>query len=74
MRKTENSRGLLLFDGENSTYQYVGEAPIGSSTSTAVWKIYRLTMSGTNSISRAWADGSDLFNKIWDNRATYTYS
>ena len=74
MRISVPQRGQLLFDGEDATYQYVGEAPIGVPTSEASWRIYRLYLSGTNSVTKAWADGSDLYNKIWNNRVTYTYS
>lgn len=74
MRISVPQRGQLLFDGEDAAYQYVGEAPIGVATSAANWRIYRLHLTGTNSVSRTWADGSDLFNKVWDNRNTYTYS
>ncbi len=67
-------RSALIFDGENSTYNYVGEAPVGSSESSAVWRIYRLTNSGTASIKKEWADGNSNFDNVWTNRASLSYS
>ncbi len=66
-------RGALRFDGENATYNYVGDAAEGSSESSAVWRIYRLTNSGTASISKQWADGNSNFDNIWANRASLSY-
>ena len=73
MRLNPSVRTQLRFDGENTTYNYVGEAPVGSTTTSANWRIYRLENSGTASLIKMWADGSDQFNKVWDNRASYTY-
>lgn len=73
MKSNISSRSTILFDGESTLNNYIGEAPIGSATSDSVWKIYRLNFTGTNSFSRKWADGSDKFDKVWDNRDTYTY-
>ena len=52
---------------------YVGESMPGSSPASSKWKIYKLTYSGTNVVIKAWANGSKKFDKIWDDRATYTY-
>lgn len=73
MRLSPPVRGALIYDGEDATYNYVGEAATGSATSSAVWKIYRITNSGTASITKRWADGNDLFDNVWDNRASLTY-
>ena len=73
MRINQSLRTILYFDGEDSVNNYIGEAPTGSATSSPVWRIYRLQSTGTASLNKKWADGSDLFNKVWDDRATYTY-
>ena len=73
MRLNPSARTQLRYDGENATYSYVGESPVGAATSAPAWKIFRLENTGTASLNKYWADGSDLFNKVWDNRATYTY-
>lgn len=52
---------------------YIGKATIGSLTSSAVWQIQRVTVTGTVT-STLWADGNASFDNIWDNRAILTYS
>jgi len=74
MRLNPPVRVQLRFDGENSTYNYVGEAPVGAATTDASWRIFRLENSGTASLTKMWADNSDQFNKVWDNRASYSYA
>ena len=73
MRLNPPLRKALRYDADSATVQYVGEAPISSSESSAVWKIYRMTYSG-DSITIEWADGDDLFNNVWANRASLSYS
>ena len=73
MRLNPSVRTILNFDGESSIYNYIGEAATGASITDPVWKIYRLEYTGTGSINKRWADGSDLYNKIWVDRVTYTY-
>ena len=74
MRQNPSRNTVLRFDGEDSTYNYVGEAPIGLATSGSGWRIYRLHNTGTASLVKAWADGSDNFDKVWDNRVGYSYA
>lgn len=73
MRLNPSRTGALRFDGEDTTYNYVGEAAVNSSTASAVWRIYRLDNT-SRSIIKQWADGDDLFNNVWDNRASLSYS
>jgi hypothetical protein len=74
MKLSPSVRGALRFDGESSTYNYVGDAPEGSSESAAVWRIYRITNSGTASLAKEWADGNSNFDNVWANRASLSYS
>lgn len=57
---------------------YIGEALPGTATSTAAWRIQRLIFTsgigGTEDISKTWADGNALFDNIWDNRLSLSYS
>lgn len=54
---------------------YTGQAPIGSATSSAVWRIKKTLLSDTSDdVVVTWADGDSLFNNIWDNRLSLTYS
>ncbi len=52
---------------------YVGYAAPGSLDADAAWKIVKLTESGDDLV-KEYADGTKDFDKIWDDRATYTYS
>lgn len=52
---------------------YIGSAPINSIPSDPIWSVKRLSVSG-GSIIIDWADGNDLNDNIWDNRASLSYS
>lgn len=64
---------LVLIDDTSSTVSYFGFAEIGSLTSEALWKIKKMTISGTVT-SFYFADGNDNYDNIWDNRASLSYS
>lgn len=66
-------RVSLRFDGDSPTVNYVGEASFGAVTSSAVWRIKKITYTG-DSLSITWANGTDEYNNIWDNRASLSYS
>lgn len=61
------------FDEASSTVTYIGEAESGSSSSDAVWRIKKFTFSGSIT-SLQWASGNTDYDKVWDNRTSYTYS
>lgn len=57
-------------------YTYIGEAAPGSAKGDAVWRIKRveeLTGVDAGDIEILWANGTAAFDKVWDDRATYTY-
>lgn len=56
---------------EGATYTYIGKAQWGTPTSSALWRIIRITNASGDMDA---ADGDDLFNNIWDNRASLSYS
>lgn len=60
----------------NGNFKYVGEALPGTATSAATWRIKRIEFIGglDDDIEVKWADGVSTFTKVWDDRATYTYS
>lgn len=62
----------LLVDEVSGTISYIGQAPIGSATSSSVWQIFKLDSS--SGLTLKWADSTDAFSKIWDDRATYSYA
>lgn len=73
--------GGVITSGNMTTYiedlgggtVYVGYAQIGTATSAAGWQIMKVSeVAGVTSIT--WADATDEFIKVWNNRASYTYS
>jgi len=64
----------LDYDASNNPI-YVGEAGIGVLTSEAKWRIRKLTYDVNNNVtSIKWAGGTTRYDKVYDLRATYTYS
>lgn len=60
------------YDGSNPIY--VGEADPGTATSSAGWRIKKLTYSGSNVTDVQWADGDLAEDNVWDDRAALSYS
>jgi hypothetical protein len=58
-------------DNTVSGILYIGKAAIASSTSQAVWQIEKLDTS--SGLIKTWANGSDTFTNVWDDRASLTY-
>jgi len=50
---------------------YVGEASIGTATSAAAWRVKKVD--STSGIIIQWA-GTGVFDQVWDNRASLSYS
>ena len=62
---------------KDGVYIYVGEAEPGLGTSEAKWRIKRIEEGvgvDTGDFDIIWADGTAEFTKVWDDRATFTYS
>ena len=68
-----NSQYAIRVD-EEGTFTYIGQAEPGSLTSASVWRIKRLDESSYPDITITWADGDDLFDNIWDDRISLSYS
>lgn len=64
---------ITYIDEVSASVSYYGFAAPGSLTSTSDWRIIKKTVSGAVT-SYLYAGGSIDFDKIWDNRASYTYS
>lgn len=62
----------IRVDDASTTITYVGEAPLNSLESSAVWRIKKLETIGTV-FKVTWANGSQAFNNVWDDRLTLTY-
>jgi hypothetical protein len=53
---------------------YLGKAAPGTATTATGWQIQKFTYSGTNVTKIEWAGGSPNFDKVWDDRSSYSYS
>jgi hypothetical protein len=62
----------VKIDQANNTTTYVGEAELGSATSSAVWRIKKIVCD--DGLTVTYADGNDNFDNIFDNRASLSYS
>lgn len=70
---TESVEQSTRVDEASSTVTYFGFAAVGSSESSSVWKIKRLSVSG--SITKLeYADGNINYDNNWSNRASLSYS
>lgn len=63
---------LIIVDTDDDPITYIGYALPGTNTSDNTWKIKRLDT--TSGVIVKWANGQTLFNNIWDDRASLTYS
>lgn len=64
----------LLDDVTTANVTYVGKAPVGSATSSAVWQVFKLDESGTPTTLQAKYAGTGAFDQIYDNRSSLTYN
>ena len=69
---TEDKRLTVRLDEVSDTLFYVGKALIGKVNSDANWLIIRYTTVG-NVLMSEYANGSENFDQVWNNRATLTY-
>ena len=67
-----DSSDSMLEVASAGNFTYIGTATIASSTSAAVWKIYRVDV--LSGVEILWADGNNNEDNIWDNYAALTYN
>ena len=67
---------LLCLTEYSGTYPlYIGYAAPGSALSAAAWQIKKLTYNGNNNVTAVeFAGGVNDYNKVWNDRAAYSYS
>lgn len=53
---------------------YIGLAATGSSEGSPVWRIRKLELNVEDDVTQLWANGDALFDKVWDDRSTLTYT
>jgi hypothetical protein len=59
---------------EEGPLTYIGEAEPGTDRNLALWRIKRVSEASDGDLEILWANGAAAFDKVWDDRATYTYS
>jgi hypothetical protein len=59
------------FVSENLIYK--GESNPGTVDSASGWRIHRLVIAPDGDVTETWAEGNANMDKVWDNRATYTF-
>jgi len=64
---------MTVIDEASATTTYIGQSSPGTATSASLWRIRRITSSGTVT-TISFAGGEDKFNQVWDNRASLSYS
>lgn len=62
----------IQIDTASSTLTYIGKALPGIATSAASWQVKKIDSTSGTSIT--WASGNSNFDKVWDNRASLSYS
>lgn len=63
----------ILYDDAGSSVTYIGKATVGTLTSQALWQIAKLDESSSPDFSLKYA-GTGIFDQVWDNRASLSYS
>lgn len=69
---TDDKRLTVRLDQVSDTLFYVGKALIGKVDSDANWLIVRYTTTGVI-LKSEYANGSEAFNQVWNDRATLIY-
>jgi hypothetical protein len=67
-----DKRLTVRLDQVSDNLFYVGKALIGSVDSDSTWQIVRYTQTGTI-LKSEYANGSEEFNRVWNDRTTLTY-
>lgn len=70
----ENNLYSKRVDFITDTLLYKGEATVGSSEASPVWRIRRITIGNDSDVEEVWANGNADFDKIWANRVSLNYS
>ena len=70
---TTNDIYISIIDEATAGTTYFGWADPGTSTSSALWKIWKITESGGVTTTLK-ADGNDNFDNVWTSRASLSYS
>ena len=71
---TDGRRTNFAYKSDNENLiEFIGKANPGTLESAAGWQIRKLEYSGLRVVGTTFADASDDFDKIWDDRETFDY-
>jgi hypothetical protein len=70
--KNATEQTITLVDTSSSTYIYIGSALPSSLSSESKWRIQRVDLT-TSEIKILYANESQDFTNVWDNRVGLTY-
>jgi hypothetical protein len=56
------------------SYTYIGESEPGSNANEAKWRIKRIAEYASGLTEILWAEDTETFDKIWNERTTFTYN
>lgn len=62
----------IIDEATYTSTTFFGYSNPGTSTASSYWQIKIIDESGSSTEIK-WADGNSNFNKVWDNRTSYTY-
>jgi hypothetical protein len=62
------------YDQVSDTLAYLGDAVVGGSSASAIWRIQKLVFTTAGSVTITFADGNVNFDNVWNNRASLSYS
>jgi hypothetical protein len=75
---TSDTNNTILYEYDSDdNLVYLGKAKPGNNSNTdkSIWQIRKYTYDANDNVtSMLWADGNVLYDNIWDNRASLTYS
>jgi len=73
----QQGKSMLAELDASGNYLYIGYSIPGHATSDSAWQIQKLTYDSTYTttpITIKYAGGTDDYDKVWTNRASYNYS
>jgi hypothetical protein len=68
-----DTQPVPIVDEASASVTYIGYSDLGTSQTSPLWRITRTTIIGTVTITK-YADGDMLYDNIWVDRVTLTYS
>lgn len=71
--QTKSAPEKTVVDEADANTTYVGTAPAGTALGSSLWRIKRISVSGSVT-TIAFPNGDDSYSFSWTSRATYSYS